>query len=450
MALVLFASCEKETEPQQVSLQLPDPEPVEDPGQPDFHDLPATENIIMYEINPRAFSPSGDLAGMSARLDHLSSLSVNVIWVMPVHPIGRLRSKNSPYSIRDYRAINSEYGDLETFKSFVDSAHARGMAVIMDWVANHTAWDHPWISQHPEWYSQNSAGQIIHPPGTDWYDVADLNFDQPAMRRAMREAMKFWLISAKVDGFRCDYADGVPFDFWQNTIDSLRASVERDLLFLAEGARPDHFQAGFDLAFGWQYYGTMKAVFNNSQPASALLNAHRNEYLAAGPQQHRLRFTTNHDETAWDATPVQIFNGLDGALAASVVTIFQGGVPLIYTGQEVGQPTQVPFFSRAPIDWQQNPEFLAAYRDILAYYNQSAPARRGDLSWYSTPGVVCFTRQAGNEELLVIANLSGTPLNFYPPSALRAPWQNVLSGQKVSLANVVTLPGYQFWILEPV
>jgi glycosidase len=215
-----------------------------------------TDSLVLYEVNLRAFSKAGDLAGVTAQLGRLDSLGVNGLWLMPIYPVGQKKSINSPYSIRDYRAVAPEYGSRADLRGLVQAAHQRGMVVLLDWVANHTAWDHPWISEHPEWYTQDDNGQIVHPPGTSWEDVADLNFARDSMGEAMIDAMQFWLCETGIDGFRCDYADGVPFDFWRQAIDSLQTLPGSHPLMLAEGDRADHFQAGFDLIFGWNFYGT--------------------------------------------------------------------------------------------------------------------------------------------------------------------------------------------------
>ncbi len=172
--------------------------------------VPDIDKATIYEVNLRAQSSEGNLQGVISKLQHIKNLGTNVIWLMPIYEQGITNSVNSPYCIKDYMKISAEYGTLSDLRALTDQAHALGMAVIMDWVANHTSWDHPWITEHPEWYSKNSAGQIIIPPGTNWNDVADLNFDQVAMRKAQIDAMKYWVLEANVDGYRCDYADGVP------------------------------------------------------------------------------------------------------------------------------------------------------------------------------------------------------------------------------------------------
>lgn len=322
--LLLFAAvaCEKDPANKPTDPQNPSSRPGY--GQP-FNALPEVEDILMYEVNLRAFSQAGDLQGVISRLNHIKSLGVNMIWLMPIHPIGTVNSVNSPYAVRDYKAVGSEYGSLADLRQLTDAAHALGMGVMLDRVANHTAWHHPWID-NTSWYTQDANGTIIHPPGTNWLDVADLNSNNPNMRQAMIEAMYYWIYEDNIDGFRCDYADGVPFDFWQEAIASTDTMAERDIIFFAEGSRINHFTAGFDLSFGWAFYGAVKNVFNG-QAASQILNASANVYRNTPPGKHWVRFTTNHDESAWDATPIQLFNGQQGALAASVSTVFLPACP---------------------------------------------------------------------------------------------------------------------------
>ncbi len=369
-------------------------------GEP-VDNVPETEDIVMYEVNLRAFSQGGDLQGVIDRLDHIESLGINTIWLMPIFPQGELRSVGSPYAVRDYKAVSTEYGNLQDLRELTDAAHSRGMTVILDWVANHTAWDNPWI-ENKSWYTQNASGSIIHPPGTNWQDVADLNFDNQEMRAAMIDAMRYWVLEANVDGFRCDYADGVPADFWTEAWNEMRSIPNRDLILFAEGNRDDHFDAGFDLSFGWEFYGSVKEVYENNQPADALYNAAAAEYTGVPDGKHFVRFTTNHDESAWDATPVTVFGGVDGALSASVATIFHDGVPLIYSSQEVGQSANVPFFSNSTINWSQNPDMLQQYQQILQFYSSNQAARTGSIQTYSHPDVIHFTKTLNGDEVMIL------------------------------------------------
>jgi len=442
--LLIAFSCKKEEEP--IIQPIIEDSVYTQYGSPILH-LPASEDIIMYEINLRAFSPGGDIQGIIDKLDSLKSLSINTLWLMPIYPTGEINSVNSPYSIKDYKALSPEYGTLEDLRKLTDEAHSRDMAIILDWVANHTSWDHSWIS-NKNWYSQDGSGNIIHPPGTNWLDVADLNFGSDNMRLEMIDAMRYWILEANIDGYRCDYADGVPYVFWAQAIDSLSNIPNRKLILLAEGARSDHFISGFDLIYGWNFYNTVKSVYNG-QAASALFAVHEDDYDNVPVGKHVLRFTTNHDESAWDQTPMVLFDGQAGAIAASVVTIFIGGAALIYTGQEVGQLNPVPFFSNSNISWTGNPEMLTAYRNILNFYNQTEVARIGANVYYPDNDIVCFRKTLNNEKLVVIVNIRSGQQNYSLPLELQSTqWNNVFTSDQMNLQTEIVLAGYEYMILE--
>jgi glycosidase len=407
--------------------------------------VPANGDVVMYEVNLRAF-PGGNLQGVRSKLDHIASLGTNVIWLMPIYPIGTVKSVNSPYCVRDYTAVGAEYGTLADLRALTDAAHTKGMAVILDWVANHTAWDHPWVNMHPDWYTQDQGGNIIHPPGTNWEDVADLNYDNSQMREAMITEMSYWITQANIDGFRCDYADGVPEDFWREAITTLETRYNKDLILFAEGEREDHFQAGFDFTFGWSWYGKLQDVYSGTSVAQLFLN-HNQTYAQIPEGKHRIRFTTNHDESAWNATPVSIFNGQDGALAAFATTLFTGGAPLIYGSQEVGTENTVPFFSQSTIAWNNNPDILSKYRELMEVYSSFSCSRTGENTIYNHPDIACFTKTSATEELLLIINLRDRNINYTPPSALRAHSHiNPVSGEPFALPESVSLAPYTYEI----
>lgn len=252
--------------------------------------LPAVEDVVMYQVNPRVFAPEKSFKAVERRLDSIQALGINVVWFMPINEVGQEKSVNSPYCVKDYKGVNPEFGTLDEFKALVATCHQKGMNVIIDWVANHTSWDNAWIA-NKEWYTQDEAGNIIFPAGTGWKDVADLNFDNQEMRLAMIEAMKFWVTEIGIDGFRCDAADFVPFDFWKQALDSLRAIPERSLLMLAEGKRRDHFDAGFDMNYSWDFLESLRDVFVKDAPAQELFATDKAEYDTIPVGKVKLRFT---------------------------------------------------------------------------------------------------------------------------------------------------------------
>jgi glycosidase len=407
-----------------------------------------TSDIVMYEINERAFSVAGNFAGITARLDSIKNLGVNTIWLMPTYPIGSIKSINSPYCIKNFKEVNPEFGNLEDLRTLVREAHQRNISVILDWVANHTSWDNPWIT-NKAWYTQDANGNIVIPPGTGWQDVADLNFDNNDMRQKMIRAMKYWVLAANIDGYRCDAADFVPYSFWKQAIDSLRNIKNRTLILLAEGARPDHFNAGFQMNFGWDFFSKNKNVFKSNLSAVNFAQSHTSEYSNIPLGSHKLRFTSNHDECAWDDTPIGLFGGKNASMSAFVISCFMGGVPLIYNGQEVGCAVKLPFFSKSPIDWTTNPNMHVEYKRLLRIRNNNAVARYGVLNDYSNADVSAFTRSNSNDQLFIIANTRNTNLNFTIPIALQSViWKDAFADTLVPLINAINLNPYQYRILK--
>lgn len=417
-----------------------------------FSGVPETKDIVLYEVNLRAFSQQGTFAGVTVRLDSIKALGVNAIWLMPIHPVGTVNSVGqlgSPYAVRDYKAVSPEYGSLDDLRSLVEQAHNRGIAVILDWVANHTAWDNPWIV-NTTWYTKNQFGAITHPPGTNWLDVADLDFTSTAMRRAMINAMKYWILAANVDGYRCDYADGVPFDFWKQAIDTLQSIPGRELILLAEGARPDHFAAGFEMNYAWDYFGRLNEVFDGAQDASTLFTTNATETANVPSGSFKLRFTANHDEVAWNDTPLGLFGGKEGSMAAFVLAAYMGGVPLLYNGQEVGCPVKLPFFSKSPIDWNTNPDMWASYKKLIAFRKSSEAVKTGALQAFSHPDIVAFRKTLGAESVLVFVNTTNNPVDYtLDVSLVNTTWSNaLLSSSSLTLGTQLTLQPFEYLILK--
>jgi glycosidase len=415
-----------------------------------FTAVPNRQDAVIYQVNMRAFSAQSNFQGVIARLDSIKALGANVVYLMPIYPVGTVNSVNSPYSVRDYRAINTEFGTLTDLRALVDGAHSRNMSVMLDWVANHTAWDHPWISTHSDWYVKNSSGAIISPPGTGWNDVAQLDYTNSAMRLEMIRSLKYWVYTANVDGFRFDYADGPPATFWRQAIDTLRAISTHNLLLLAEGSRSDHFSSGFDFTFGFNYYGSLKSVFQSSQPVTVLDARNTSEFTGATNGQTVVRYLTNHDVNGSDGTPLDLFGGLPGSMAAFVVTAYMKGVPMIYNGQEVGTPFRLTFpFTGADINWTLNPSVTADYKRVIAFRNSSAAIRRGTLTSYNSANVAAFTKELGTEKVFVLSNLRNSSQSFTLPAALaNTTWINAFTGTSVTLSTAVSLGAYEYLVLK--
>lgn len=417
-------------------------------GDP-FENVPATSDIALYEVNVQDFSQQGDLPGVTARLDSIKSLGINVVWLMPIYPIGEEKAVGSPYAVKNYTQVKTSYGTLDDLRELVTEAHNRDMAVILDWVANHTAWDNPWI-QNPTWYVRDNAGNIQSPNG--WNDVAELNYGSTAMRKEMIKDMKYWVLEANVDGFRCDYADGVPVDFWSQAIDTLRSIPDRSIIMFAEGSDKNLFAAGFNMTFGWNYYGTLLDVFNNNASSSALFSTNASEYSGVPEGSEIVRWITNHDQNAWDGTPMSLLGGQSAATAAFVLASYMDGVPLIYNGQEIGYPRQLSFFSGdvTTIDWSLNPDIKAEYKSLMAFRQSSDAVKHGSLQDYtSSSEVSAFMKTAGTAKVFVLVNVRNADVTYQVPSALvNSTWTDGLTGASVTLGSTVNLSPWEYLVLK--
>jgi glycosidase len=328
----------------------------------------------LYEVFVQDFSPSGDFRGVLAGLDRIQASGADVLWLMPIHPIGVLNRKGvlgSPYAAKDYHGINPAYGTVDDFRALVEATHARGMKLILDWIPDHTAADHPWVTEHPDYYFRNEQGEPMVPRDadgklTDWTDVVQLDFGNPAVRREMIATMRWWLEEFGIDGYRVDVAGFVPYDFWREALPALQAAIPRRLLFLAEWGDMELHRLGYDLTYAWDSYARLKAVWRGA-PASTFVRGELADMRAMPPGGMRMRFTTNHDETAWDNPPVTIFGAGAGARAAFVATAFLPGRPLLYNGQEIESPQKLGLFDRQSIAWNQpdTAEVRAFYRRVL-------------------------------------------------------------------------------------
>ena len=413
-------------------------------------EMPAVEDIAMYQVNPRVFAPDHSLNAVAARIDSIRDLGVNVMWVMPIYPIGIEKGKNSPYCISDYKAIAPEFGTIDDFKNLAKVCHEHGMGIILDWVANHTAWDHPWVKEHPDWYTYDAqADTIICPQPWNWEDVADLNYDNKDMREAMIDAMKFWIVEVGIDGFRCDVADGVPADFWKDAIDQLReAAAPRKIVMLAEGKNVDNFTVGgFDMNYGWDYKDELVKVFKGA-PASDLIKADKAEYDSLPAGKVKLRFTTNHDHST-ELTPCVEFTNDQGSLAAYVASIFPHGGALIYGSQEVGYPEPINFFKYVPVDWKAKPDVYKEYQRLLGLYNEHPALRKGSMTAWPDQDVLIFEKSDDSERFLVIVNVrnASSTINI-PEEWIGQKTEDEMADQNITLEATLTLEPFQYLILE--
>lgn len=421
----------------------PDPKPVPDPT-PDPVIVEPANNIVVYQANEKIFAKTQSFAAVDARLDEIEALGVNVLWLMPIHPIGQKNSVNSPYCVKDFKGVNANFGTLDDLKTLVNHAHAKKMRVILDWIANHSALDHPWVEQHPDWYGTPSGDE------KNWNDVKPFNFNNRDMRAAMIDAMTYWMREADVDGFRCDFAQGCPDDFWKEAIDAIRA-VKKDAIMLAETSRTQLYDAGFDWMYSWAYLGAIQKVYASS-PA-ALYSVSDKEMEETPKGKMRLRYVTNHDACS-EKSNQECYKSQEGLLAASCFTYFLEGVPLIYSSQEIGYMQKinfcVPSSSSVIMNWQTNPNTLAAYKDMMRAYHETDTLRGGKreiIESNSKVGAFTYTSDAGT--LLVIINLSADSQTFATPQALiNQTVKNHLTGKEERLVRNIELAAYEYKVVS--
>ncbi|RYF25687.1 MAG: alpha-amylase [Flavobacteriales bacterium] len=419
-----------------------------------FDKMPNKEDAIIYQVNIRAFSQAGTLKGVQERLSQIQELGTNVIYLMPIYPVGKVKASGelgSPYAVQDYKAVNPDFGTLQDLQVLVEEAHKKNMAVVLDWVANHTAWDNVWITQHPDWYQKNDKGEIIMPPGTNYADVAQLDFNNNEMKAAMIDAMSYWIYNANIDGFRCDYADFVAPGFWTDAITKLRSiKKNQKILMLAEGSKVSHFVSGFDYTFGFNFFSTLEKVFKENTSASTLQTSNATEYANNYNTDNKVvRYTTNHDVNLTDGTPLELFGGKKGSMAAFVVAAYLKSVPMIYNGQEIGYAQRLNYFSRTPIDWSTaDNDMFAEYKKIIAFRKTSNAIKTGTFTGYSSDAVSAFTMIKDSEKVLVLSNLTSSSIKYLAAPAIKGTWKDAFTGASVTVGADITLLPFQYLILK--
>jgi len=446
--LLACAGCSKHSTPAPVTKQPTDTSTYKDPAQygAPYTGVPATQNIVMYEVNIQTYTPA-TFQGVMARLDSIKALGVNVIWLMPTYPVGVLKSINSPYCVQNPLAVNPNFGTLTDLRNLVAAAHSLGMAVIMDWVANDTSWDSVWIT-NKSWYQQDANGNIISPPNTTYTDVAALNFNSAAMRTAMIRAMKYWIFTANVDGYRCDFADNVPSDFWTQALDTLNTITTHKLIYLAEGTTGAEISSGFQMDYAFSYWSTLEAVYGGTQAPSSILTTNTAEIASIPSSGTKLRYTTNHDD-AGTVSPITEYNGIQGSLSAFVMAAYMDGIPLIYDSQEVGYPNVISIFTNVPVNYNANPAMVATYKQILAFRAAHQAIKTGALTQYNDPNIVAFEKVSGTDDVLILVNATNTTVNYNVPSGLQnTTWTNGLTKASTTLSTQLSFAPYQYVILS--
>ena len=374
-------------------------------------------NQVVYEVNLRQYTPGGTIKEFRQHLPRLKELGAGILWFMPVQPIGIVNRKGtlgSYYSIRNYCELDTAYGTMQEFIDLVNEIHAMGMYVILDWVANHTAWDHHWVKEFPAFYRRNEIG-LVYPPFEDWDDVIGLDYSKPELRSEMISSMKFWLTTAGIDGFRCDMAMLVPTDFWNQA----RKELEKvkHVFMLAEAEQRDLTEEAFDVLYNWNLMHVWNDMAHGKYTAEEIRWRIPSEITDFPEGADNLMFISNHDENSWNGSEIE---RLGAALEAFAVLIFTlPGMPMLYSGMEAGNSRRLSFFDKDSIEWKQDK--IAGLYSKLAHLRMQNHALwslqpKSDFQLLTTDRddkIFCFKRESSADKVLIVLNLSAEPVNFH-------------------------------------
>ncbi|MCG8477044.1 MAG: alpha-amylase family glycosyl hydrolase [Cytophagales bacterium] len=370
-----------------------------------------TKNASIYEVNVRQFTPEGTFKAFEAHLPRLKELGVDILWLMPIHPIGEKNRKGevgSYYSVKDYYGVNPEFGTLDDLKHLVNKIHEMGMYVIIDWVGNHSAWDNPLVAEHPDWYTKDAHGNFQPTPWYDWSDIIDFDYEKPEVREYMTKALKYWVSEADIDGFRCDVAGFMPTDFWENARREL--DEIKPVFMLAEWESRDLHKNAFDMTYSWSLYREMHEVAMG-KAGLGVLNEYMAHHVNTFPKNgYRMTFVDNHDKNSWEGTPFSMFG--DAVEACMVLATTVEGMPLVYSGQEAGLNRKLAFFDKDLIEWKKHP-YADFYKTMLhlkkknkALWNGKWGGSMVKVNNSSADKVLSFTREKDGDQVVVVINFS--------------------------------------------
>lgn len=395
-----------------------------------------TRNAVIYEVNVRQYTKEGTFAAFEQHLPRLKELGVDVLWFMPIHPISEKNRKGtlgSYYAVKDYKAVNSEFGTKEDFKRIVDKAHEMGFKVILDWVANHTGGDNAWTTEHPDWYMQDSLGNIKSP--YDWTDTYELNYDNKDMRAAMTDALKYWITDFDIDGYRCDMAHEVPTDFWNDARKALDSI--KPVFMLAESENYDLLEHAFDANYSWELMHMMADINKGTKTANDIAAYIQKLDTIMCPDGYKMNFLTNHDENSWNGTEFERYG--KGVDAFAVLTYTLNGMPMIYTGQEVGLKKRLSFFEKDMVpSWTDNSttQFYKKLNELKHTHPALRAGEGGTFKRYNTSAnneLLIYSRERAGQEIVVMLNLSNKNISYTTNDALgRGSYTDYFAGKNVS------------------
>ena len=395
-------------------------------------------NKAIYEVNVRQYSEEGNFKAFEKHLPRLKKLGADILWFMPINPIGeknRKGSLGSYYSVKNYKDVNPEFGSLDEFKSTVKLIHKMGMYVIIDWVANHTAWDNPWIEEHPDYYTTDSLGEIIS-PNPDWTDVADLNYENKELWAAMIDALKFWVKECDIDGYRCDVAGMVPTEFWIEA----RTELEKikNVFMLAEWDTPE-IHLAFDMSYDWDLHHILNGIAKEEKTVYDLIEHLKKDKKEFPANAFRMQFTSNHDENSWNGTEFERLG--DGAESFAVLTCLVPDMPLVYTGQEAGNNKRLSFFEKDPVEWKDFKLFdiysklFQLKKNNKALYNGKLGGEMIYIQNSNEENIFAFTRSLEKDKVLAVFNLSNKPVEVeLTGESLQGNYKNYFTGKLESFS----------------
>ncbi|SCY79149.1 alpha-amylase family glycosyl hydrolase [Flavobacterium caeni] len=414
-----------------------------------------SKNATIYEVNIRQYTPEGTFKAFEAHLPRLKAMGIDILWLMPIHPIGVEKRKGtlgSYYSVKDYYGINPEFGTKQDFKHLVDQIHALGMHVIVDWVANHSAWDNPLAKQHPDWYSKTPEGNFQPTPWYDWDDVIDFDFDNPELRQYMTEALKYWVKDFDIDGYRCDVAGFIPVDFWEN----VRRELDqiKPVFMLAEWESRDLHAHAFDMTYSWSLWEKMTAVTKDHKPIGGLVEYLAHDVSTFPRDAYRMTFTDNHDKNSWEGN--QFSNFGEALEAATVLCGTVNGMPLVYSGQEAGLDRSLQFFDKDLIDWKTHP-LATIYTKLFELKHRNHALWNGKLGGVMVridndkpQQVISFSRSANGDKVIPVVNFSDKKATVKLDSKYeKGTYRELFSEKEVELRgdDVFTLGPWQYLVL---
>lgn len=396
------------------------------------------ENAVIYEANIRQYSEEGTFNAFTKDIPVLKDLGVKVLWIMPIYPISTTKSKGSLgsyYAVSDYTKVNPEFGTMDDFRTLVKTAHNNGIYVILDWVANHTGWDHVWLKEHPEYYTKDKEGNITHTVDTDWTDVADLNYDNQQMREQMIQDMSYWIKEEGVDGFRCDVAGMVPVDFWENAVAELKKI--KPVFMLAEGWEPELLENAFDMGYAWDTHHKMNDIAKGKANVAEWDKRMEQIDSMYAKDDILMNFTSNHDENSWNGTVQERMGDAKEVLAA--LSYLAPGMPLIYSGQEYDMDKRLLFFDKDTISKEKG-VFFSLYKKLGKLKNTN-PALHGGKNAASykrvktsdDTNILAFSREKENNKVVFIANLTKEKVNFILDDTKEEAYIDYFSEKRVHL-----------------